>query len=115
MTLEDIQQRGLLERILLVITGDFGRTPKINKRGGRDHWANLCTLAFAGGGLRMGQVIGQSARHNDGPASEPVSTADMMATILHTLFDVGQLRLQSKVPSDLMRFVQRGKPLEQLF
>ena len=61
--LEDSKQRGLSDKVLLVITGDFGRTPKINKRGGRDHWANLCTLAFAGGGLKMGQVIGQSDRN----------------------------------------------------
>ncbi len=52
--LEDVEQRGLSEKILLVITGDFGRTPKVNKKGGRDHWARLGTLAFAGGGLNMG-------------------------------------------------------------
>ena len=48
--IEDIIQRGLYEKVLLVITGEFGRTPKINSKGGRDHWGNLCTLAFAGGG-----------------------------------------------------------------
>ena len=49
--LSDLEARGLSEKVLLVITGDFGRTPTINKRGGRDHWAKLGTLAFAGGGL----------------------------------------------------------------
>ena len=52
--LEDVDERGLSQKILLVITGDFGRTPKVNKKGGRDHWARLGTLAFAGGGLRHG-------------------------------------------------------------
>ena len=54
-----------------MLTGDFGRTPKINKNGGRDHWANLCTLALFGGGLKMGQVIGKSARDNGVPATDP--------------------------------------------
>src|SRR5207244_13163672 len=53
--LEDLAQRGLSEEILLVITGEFGRTPRINGDAGRDHWGALCTLALAGGGLMMGQ------------------------------------------------------------
>src|SRR5262249_15913609 len=68
--LDDLEARGLSERVLLVITGDFGRT-KVNKRGGRDHWAPLSTLALAGGGLTMGQVIGKSTRMADAPADEP--------------------------------------------
>lgn len=55
--MQDLQQRGLSEKTLLVITGEFGRTP-INQKADRDHWGNLCTLALAGGGLRTGQVIG---------------------------------------------------------
>jgi uncharacterized protein (DUF1501 family) len=50
--LSDVEERGLLDKLLLIVTGDFGRTPKINAKGGRDHWANLCTLALWGGGLR---------------------------------------------------------------
>src|SRR2546423_285157 len=46
--LEDLEVRGLLDKVLVIVTGDFGRTPKINLRGGRDHWANLCTLALVG-------------------------------------------------------------------
>src|SRR5262249_18142119 len=58
--LEDVEQRGLSQNHLLVITGEFGRTPRINSNGGRDHWPQLSTLALAGGGLRMGQVVGES-------------------------------------------------------
>ena len=58
--LEDVHERGLSDRILLVVTGEMGRTPRRNRDGGRDHYANLTTLALAGGGLKMGQVIGQS-------------------------------------------------------
>src|SRR5262249_28181922 len=58
--IEDVEARGHSDRILLVITGEMGRTPRRNRDGGRDHYPNLTTLAFAGGGLKMGQVIGQS-------------------------------------------------------
>jgi hypothetical protein len=113
--LTDVSEHGLSDKILLVITGDFGRTPKINEGGGRDHWANLCTLAFAGGGLKMGQVIGQSNRTASAPAADPVSTPHLMATLLHYLFDVPQLRLKSGVPRDLMQHLERDEPIAQLF
>jgi uncharacterized protein (DUF1501 family) len=113
--LEDVAQRGLSDKILLVVTGDFGRTPKVNKRGGRDHWARLGTLAFAGGGLRMGQVVGQSARNADVPASDPISTPEMMATVMHTLFDVGKLRLRQGLPPDLKKLIENGRPISALF
>lgn len=82
---EDVAQRGLDKKILLVITGEFGRTPKINTGAGRDHWAPLSTLALAGGGLKMGQVIGESAPKGDVPKSAAVSPQDLMATIFHVL------------------------------
>ena len=113
--LEDVESRGLSDKILLVITGDFGRTPRINKNGGRDHWAKLGTLAFAGGGLKMGQVIGQSARNVDIPASDPISTPDLMATIMHTLFDVGKLRVRQGLPRNIIKLLENGQPIEQLF
>ena len=113
--LEDLEARGLSDKVLLVITGDFGRTPRINKRGGRDHWARLGTLAFAGGGLRMGQIVGQSDRKAGEPASEPISPGNMMATIFHTLFDVGELRLQRGIPADVMSLIEREQPIRELF
>ncbi len=113
--LEDLEQRGLSEKILLVITGDFGRTPTINKRGGRDHWANLGTLAFVGGGLNMGQVIGQSDRKAGVPAADPVTPENLMCTLLHALFDIPQLRLKAGVPREIMQIVERGEPIKQLF
>src|SRR6185503_8128803 len=83
--LEDVAQRGLSEKILLVITGEFGRTPRINGVAGRDHWGPLCTLALAGGGLRMGQVVGESSPKAELPRSTPISPKDLMATIFHVL------------------------------
>jgi uncharacterized protein (DUF1501 family) len=83
--IEDVGQRGLDKKILLVITGEFGRTPKVNQTSGRDHWAPLSTLALAGGGLKMGQVIGESAAKVDVPATRPVTPQDLMATVFHVL------------------------------
>ncbi len=83
--IEDVHERGLSEQILLVITGEFGRTPKINRNAGRDHWAPLSTLALSGGGLKMGQVVGESAPKADLPKSSPIRPQDLMATIFHVL------------------------------
>lgn len=102
--IEDIYERGLNERILLVITGEFGRTPKINRNAGRDHWGALCTLALAGGGMRMGQVIGEADSRGYRPASEPISPQDLMAT----LFDY--LGIDRK----LQYFNQAGRPVYML-
>lgn len=112
--LSDLRDRGLSEKVLLVITGDFGRTPKINPRGGRDHWSKLCTLCFAGGGLKTGQIVGQSGRNNDEPATEPVTLANVLGTVMHTLFDVGKLRLDSAVPRDLLRLIEASPPIKEL-
>jgi hypothetical protein len=113
--LDDLDERGLSDRILLVITGEMGRTPTINKGGGRDHWANLAPLLLAGGGLKMGQVIGQSDQSGGSPRSTPIKPANLMATILHTLFDVGQLRVQRGLPTDLVKLVENGEPIQELF
>lgn len=83
--LDDVEQRGLSEKILLVITGEFGRTPRINGVAGRDHWGPLCTLALAGGGLKMGQVIGESSSKAEVPKSTPIYPKNLMATVFHVL------------------------------
>ncbi|MSU76459.1 MAG: DUF1501 domain-containing protein [Gemmataceae bacterium] len=113
--LTDLEVRGLSDKVLTIVTGDFGRTPMINARGGRDHWASLCTLALFGGGLRMGQVIGQSDRQNRAPASAPIGPGNLMSTIMHTLFDVGQLRVARGVPSTLSRLIEDNRPIAELF
>ena len=113
--IEDLRQRGLYDRVLLVITGDFGRTPRINNRGGRDHWARLCTLAFAGGGLNMGQIVGRSGSRADVPNSPPIDASNLMGTILHTMFNVQEIRLRPDVPRDLSVLVERAEPIEELF
>jgi hypothetical protein len=83
--LQDVHNRGLQDNILLVIAGDFGRTPRINNKGGRDHWGTLCPLALAGGGLKMGQVVGESNPRAEVPRSIPIRPVDLMATMFHVL------------------------------
>jgi hypothetical protein len=112
--IQDVIDRGLSEKVLLVITGEFGRTPKINKNGGRDHWGNLCPLVFAGGGLKMGQVIGESDRQGGSPVSNPVSSANLLGTIMHTLLDVGELRTRTGLASEVLNAITSGQPIPQL-
>ena len=112
--IEDIHQRGLQDEILLVITGEFGRTPRINKNGGRDHWGNLCPIVFVGGGLPMGQVIGQSDKHGGEPTSDPISSSNVLSTVMHYLFDVGELRVQTGIPKEVESLIVDGNPIAQL-
>ncbi len=79
--IEDLEARGLLESTLIVALGEFGRTPRINKDAGRDHWPDCYTAALAGGGVRGGAVHGASDRFGAYPAADPVSPADLAATI----------------------------------
>jgi hypothetical protein len=112
--IEDVEARGLSERILLVACGEMGRTPRINKNGGRDHWGNLGPLLFYGGGLKMGQVIGRSTANGGDPASDPIRIPNVIATIMHTLFDVGQVRLMPGIGNDVIRVITQGEPIPQL-
>ena len=112
--LDDVDDRGLTNQILLVITGEFGRTPKINKDGGRDHWGNLCTLAFAGGGLRMNQVVGHPDSVGGEPTSVPISSSNVLATVMHSLFDMDKLRVQSGIRNDIQQIMTGGDPINEL-
>jgi uncharacterized protein (DUF1501 family) len=113
--LADLSDRGLLGKTLVVVTGDFGRTPRVNKNGGRDHWPSLCTLALFGGSLRTGQVIGRSARDSGAPATDPVTPAHLMATVMHHLFDAGAIRAARDVPAAIANLVAGHDPIPGAF
>ena len=83
--LEDLAERGLLDSTLVVWMGDFGRTPIINADAGRDHWPHCYTMVLAGGGIRGGQVIGESDKTGGYPIARPVTPADIHATLFHAL------------------------------
>ena len=112
--LEDVAARGLSEKILLVACGEMGRTPRLNDRGGRDHWGRLAPLLIAGGGLRMGQVIGRSDSTASEPATEPITIRNLLATVLHTAFDVGTLRVQRGLPREIAQQMTSWRPIEEL-
>jgi hypothetical protein len=112
--IDDLEDRGLRDKILLVCCGEMGRTPQINAAGGRDHWGNLAPLMLYGGGLASGQVIGQSSRDGGTPASDPVHIPDLVATIMHTLLDRDQVRVTGGLPRDLLETVTGGQPISGL-
>ena len=110
---EDLAQRGLTEKILLVVTGEFGRTPRVNRNAGRDHWAPLSTLALAGGGLKMGQVVGESSSNAETPKSAPIGPEDLMATV----FDVLGIDLKLQFTNTSGRpvfLLEQGTPIREL-
>lgn len=81
----DLDERGLLDSTLVVNTGEFGRTPRVNKDGGRDHWPNAYSLALAGGGVRGGIVHGATDHHGSEVLQSPVAPADVLATLWRQL------------------------------
>jgi Protein of unknown function (DUF1501) len=83
--LEDLHGRGLLDETLVIVMGEFGRTPKINGKGGRDHWPHVQSILLAGGGIVRGQVYGASDAEGARPIDRPVTPPDLTATFLHLL------------------------------
>lgn len=79
----DLEDRGLLDDTLVVASGEFGRTPKINSMAGRDHWGGCCSLLLAGGGIKRGYVHGSSDKIGAYPATDPIGPWDLYATIMH--------------------------------
>jgi uncharacterized protein (DUF1501 family) len=112
--LEDVESRGLSDKILLVASGEMGRTPRVNKNGGRDHWGNLAPLLLAGGGLRKGTVVGQSTADGGEPHTDPVTMKNLIATVLGTVLDPGELRVTRSVPSDVLDAALGSPPIAGL-
>jgi hypothetical protein len=111
--IEDLAGRDLLGQTLVYWTGDFGRTPKINKQAGRDHWPPCQTVLMAGGGIRGGQVFGRSDPHAGYPKDDPVRPDDLIATIFHAL----GLDPETIVHDQLNRPmpISAGTPITRLF
>jgi len=110
---EDLALRGMSEDILLVISGEFGRTPKINGGAGRDHWAPLSTLALAGGGLQMGQVVGESAEKVDVPKTTAITPQDLLATVFQVLGIERRIQFTNQAGRPTY-MVENGRPIKEL-
>ena len=87
---------------------------ELNKRGGRDQWGGLAPLMLAGGGLNMGQVIGHWTHDASEPRSIPVTIKNFLATVFHTLLDVGELRVTQGLPPELVRLIESHEPIPGL-
>jgi uncharacterized protein (DUF1501 family) len=112
--LSDLQDRGLLDNTLVVLSTEFGRTPRINSMAGRDHWPNAFSIVLAGGGVRGGRVIGSTDKIGGSVADRPVTPGDMAATVLKTL----GIDPNTIVHTPLGRPVELaggGKPVTELF
>ena len=113
--LEDLQQRGMLDNTLVCNLAEFGRTPRVNPAGGRDHWPQCWTVYFAGGGIQGGRVVGRSDRIGGVPAERPVDPPEILATIYHSL----GLNLETTLPGPQGRpfpLVDTGKhPIHEFF
>ena len=83
--IEDLDHRGMLQDVTVVVWGEFGRTPRINKDAGRDHWPAVSCALLAGGGIRAGQVIGSTTRLGDAALDRPVHIHEIFATLYHCL------------------------------
>ena len=112
--IEDLYDRGLDEKVLLAIVGEFGRSPHINKDGGREHWPQLGNQVLVGGGLKMGQIIGESTTKGDVPKSNPISPNDLLATLFQYM--AMPLDLQYTSPAGRpTSMLETGTPLAELF
>ena len=110
--LEDLEERGLLDETLVVWMGEMGRTPKINKKGGRDHWGSVFSMVMAGAGVQGGAVHGASDRHGGQPVSGRVGPPDITATIFHALgFSPEETFLD---PSGRPRAISTGRVIHEI-
>ncbi len=111
--LKDLLDRGRLSRTLVVVMGEFGRSPKVNKGAGRDHWNFCYGLMLAGGGIKPGIVFGSSDKQGAHPSNNPVSPADIVATIYRCLGIANDLELQDR-QSRPFQLVPWGDPIREI-
>jgi hypothetical protein len=109
----DLEQRGLIDDVCIAIWGEFGRTPRINKEAGRDHWSQVSCALLAGGGLKTGQVIGATNRLGEYAKDRPVPFADVVATLYHVL-GIDTTKVTISDPTGRPQYLVEGKPIEEL-
>jgi len=111
--LTDLHERGLDDRVLVMAFGEFGRTPRINPDAGRDHWPGAACVLFAGGGLKVGQVIGATDSHGAFPVSQPYSPRSVLATLYHTL-GIDRQHVFHDQSSRPLPVLPEGEPIKEL-
>jgi len=109
----DLVERGLYERVIVLVWGEFGRTPQINQRGGRDHWGRAACALVGGGGLRVGQVIGATTAKGEEPAERPIRPGDVLATLYQRLGIDTQRQFVNRSGRPIP-ILSDGEPIEEL-
>ena len=114
--LQDLDERGLLETTSVVVWGEFGRTPRINAKGGRDHWPSTQSVLLAGGGMKPGQVIGTTDSQGGVPADRPVHVQEIFATLYATLgIDVNAIKINDLNGRPRYLVDENRQPIPELF
>jgi Protein of unknown function (DUF1501) len=110
---QDLDERGLLDSTLVVVMGEFGRTPKINKMAGRDHWPRANSILVAGGGIKRGTVVGKTDAQAEYPVDRPVSPADLAATMF-TLLGIDPNKAEHTNDGRSIKLVADGEAVQEL-
>jgi hypothetical protein len=110
----DLEERGMLGNVSIVVWGEFGRTPKVNKDGGRDHWPAVSPVLLAGGGMKVGQVIGATDRHAAAVVSRPIDFQDVFATLYHNLGINPATTTLTDPNGRPQHLVDQGQPIREL-
>jgi hypothetical protein len=111
--IEDLDQRGRLDNTLVLLWGEFGRTPRINANSGRDHWSNVMSVVMAGGGLKRGIVLGESDPRAEFPKERPLTPQDVLATMYH-LLGIDRHKTFSNDASRPVEILNYGEPIHEI-
>ena len=111
---DDLDERGMLDDVTIVAWGEFGRTPRINKNGGRDHWPRVSPALIVGGGCQTGQVIGNTDRQAGTATERPIHFKDVFATLYHNLgIDASQTTIDD-TRNRPQYLLDKGEPIREL-
>ena len=111
--IEDLDRRGQLDRTLVLNWGEFGRTPRINKDAGRDHWSNVFSVVMAGAGLKRGIVVGESDARAEFPKERPISPQDVLSTMYHQL-GINQTKEYTNEAQRPVPILNYGEPIKEI-
>ena len=111
--MQDMHARGLLQNTLVLVWGEFGRTPRVNKDAGRDHWPGAQSVIVAGGGLKMGQAIGSTDAKAEYPKDRPLSPEDVLSTMYDVLGIDQNVEFLNEASRPL-KILNSGAPIKEL-
>ena len=110
---QDLRQRGMYDNTLVSVWGEFGRTPRINTNAGRDHWPGAMSVVLAGGGLKMGQAIGETDAKAEYPRDRPISPEDVLSTMYHVLGVDQNIEYENEAQRPV-KVLNTGTPIREL-